>query len=199
MNDSVPVIQSGGVLNALFDAGKNKLIESILQNPQQVANFAKDFAMKSPQIKAFCKGMDWDINHLIDTGTNIITYGAKAYRERKPFMRTEEARSLDFAEKFTEIVKFKSFSEDEAKILAAGLAKYNDSEIIQAFHFEGKYKNEEIRKIAEEAYAKLQNLAAESKIGVIGSNIEKPVVSDLDAVAKKISSGENNSPKTDKQ
>ena len=199
MNEQAPIMQSSGLLNSLFDLGKNKLFDSILQNPQQVASFAKDFAMKSPQIKAFCKGMDWDINHLIDTGTNIISYGIKSYRERQPFTRTEEARSLDFAEKFTEISKFKSFSEDEAKILAAGLSKYNDSEIIQAFHYEGKYKNEDIRSIAENAYMKLQELSKQSNIGIIGSNIEKPIVSDLEAISKKISSGECNSPTTEKQ
>lgn len=193
-NSNAPITPSAGLLNSLFDLGKNKLFESFINNPQQVANFMKEFAMKSPQIKAFCKGMDWDINNLVDTGTNIVLYGVKSYKERKPFAATEETRSVDFVEKYTEICKFKSFTEDEAKILAAGLARYNDSEIIKAFHFESRYKNEDIRKIAEEAYIKLQKLSEQSNIGVVGTNIEKPVVSDLDTLARKISNGEKVSP-----
>ena len=174
------------LIGNLVGLAKNKIIEAALNNPEKIGQFVAELALKNDATRTFLKSMDWSAESFGKTVESLVSGGIRAYQNRDGFHSTDAERMEKFASVFAEISGYGCLTPLEARILAAGYAKFNGREIQKIFKLESKMSVEQVQQAAEEADKKFRQAAESAGVGVVGSEVEKSSDIDLESIAKKL-------------
>lgn len=174
------------LIGNLVGLAKNKIIEAALNNPEKIGQFVAELALKNDATRTFLKSVDWSAESFGKTVETLVSGGIRAYQNREGFRSTDAERMEKFAAAFSEISGYGCLSPLEARILAAGYAKFNGREIQKIFKLETKMSVEQVQAAAEEADKKFRQAAEAAGMGVVGSEVERSSDIDLESIARKL-------------
>nr|DAH10285.1 MAG TPA: hypothetical protein [Caudoviricetes sp.] len=179
--------ESNQLISNIVGLAKNKIVEAALNNPEKIGQLVSEIALKSDATRTFLKSMDWSAESFGKTVQQVVSSAIQAYQNRDSFKVTDEERMEKFAESFAELCGYECLTPMEARILAAGYARFNGKEIQKIFKLEQKMTVEQVQKCAEDADKKFRQAATAAHVGVVGSEIEKSSIDvDLESIAKKL-------------
>lgn len=174
------------LIGNLVSLAKNKIIEAALNNPEKIGEFVAELALKNDATRTFLKSMDWSAESFGKTVESLVSGGIRAYQNREGFRSTDAERMEKFASVFAEISGYGCLTPIEARILAAGYAKFNGKEIQKIFKLESKMSVEQVQQAAEAADKKFRQAAEAAGVGVVGSEVGKSSDIDLESIAQKL-------------
>ena len=168
------------------------ILASIMQNggQGQIVDFALNWLFNQPKAIAFCKFVNWDINHLKNAIKGGISYVSEAYSKRETFAKTETQRMEDCARVFTELQGFNCLTNQEAQILATKFAGFNAVEAWKGLGLQNSMNVERFIEIGNQAHEKYMQVAKQAGVGVSANGVEPSSNVDLKTLFSKLSEGE---------
>lgn len=136
------------LIGNLVSLAKNKIVEAALNNPEKIGEFVAELALKNDATRTFLKSMDWSAESFGKTVESLVSGGIRAYQNREGFRSTDAERMEKFASVFAEISGYGCLTPIEARILAAGYAKFNGREIQKIFKLESRMSVEQVQQAA---------------------------------------------------
>lgn len=181
-------MNNNNLMDNILSWGLNKVVETAVNNPDQISKFVSDFAMNNSTVRSFLKSMNWSAKGFSNLVQKSVTGLLAEFKHREPFSVSDEDRVNKFSVTYPELLGYDCLSNIEARILAAGLAQFNGKEIQKMFKLEGQLSVEQIHVIAEEAHKKYMEAATKANVGVTSTTVEQSSQIDLGAIADQLDS-----------
>ena len=179
-------MNNSNLMDNILSWGLNKVVETAVNNPDQISKFVSDFAMNNSTVRSFLKSMNWSASGFSNLVQKSVTGLLAEFKNREPFSVSDEDRVNKFSEVYPELLGYNCLSNIEARILAAGLSQFNGKEIQKMFKLENQMSVEQIQSIAEEAHKKYMDAASKANVGVTSTTVERSSEIDLSAIADNI-------------